>query len=385
MPRNATNLVVRTSGGSGDVDLYVCSPDQDERYYFDECAESDNDFNNENITIANPGSVTYVILLEPWDPFSNVRFRASYDVPQINYTPLAIDAGGFHTCALEANQVRCWGRNDYGQTNVPSLFNPKAVTAGVAHSCALDSQGVKCWGINSDGVMNVPALSNPVAVSAGGEHTCALDDTGVVCWGSNEYGQTDVPELLNPRAIDAGLFGVCALHDRGVSCWGAQGNGVSPPADLMFDQDGDGVTSQYGLDAFPNDPGYSSDNDSDGLPDQWETVNGYDNTVDDAVSDVDGDDLNGTEEFAAGTRGDRVDTDADTLPDGWEIGEGRDPTRADYAVSAGLEHTCALDDTGVVCWGFSGNGQTDVPPLSNPTVVSAGGFHTCAVSQRVLL
>ena len=43
------------------------------------------------------------------------------------------------------------------------------------------------------------------------------------------------------------------------------------------------------------------------------------------------------------------DTDHDGLPDAWEIANGRDPLVADYMVIAGEEHTCALDDTGVVC------------------------------------
>ena len=50
-----------------------------------------------------------------------------------------------------------------------------------------------------------------------------------------------------------------------------------------------------------------------------------------------------------------VDTDNDGLPD--------------YMVSAGVYHTCALDDTGVVCWGYNSDGQTTVPTLTNPTQV----------------
>ena len=44
--------------------------------------------------------------------------------------------------------------------------------------------------------------------------------------------------------------------------------------------------------------------------------------------------------------------------------------------------TCALDDTGIVCWGSNGNGETNVPvSLSNPIAVSAGGNHTCAIDD----
>ena len=48
-----------------------------------------------------------------------------------------------------------------------------------------------------------------------------------------------------------------------------------------------------------------------------------------------------------------LDTDNDGLPDDWEIANGRDPFAADYLVSAGGQHTCALDDNGAICWGNS--------------------------------
>jgi hypothetical protein len=76
-----------------------------------------------------------------------------------------------------------------------------------------------------------------------------------------------------------------------------------------------------------------------------------------------------------------VDTDGDTLPDDWEIENGRDPLVADYMVSAAYYHTCALDDTGVVCWGRDNYGQSTVPELINPTQVSSGRYHTCALDD----
>ena len=76
-----------------------------------------------------------------------------------------------------------------------------------------------------------------------------------------------------------------------------------------------------------------------------------------------------------------VDTDHDGLPDDWEIANGRDPLVADYMVNAGYGHSCALDDTGVVCWGKNAYGQTTVPSLTNPTQVSAGHGHTCALDD----
>ncbi len=50
-------------------------------------------------------------------------------------------------------------------------------------------------------------------------------------------------------------------------------------------------------------------------------------------------------------------------------------------VSVGQAHACALDDTGVVCWGSNANGQLNVPSLSNPVELASGGFISCATDD----
>ena len=48
-----------------------------------------------------------------------------------------------------------------------------------------------------------------------------------------------------------------------------------------------------------------------------------------------------------------------------EVPELTNPTQ----VSAGRDHACALDDTGVVCWGTDYYGESTIPELTNPTQV----------------
>jgi hypothetical protein len=47
-------------------------------------------------------------------------------------------------------------------------------------------------------------------------------------------------------------------------------------------------------------------------------------------------------------------------------------------VSVGYEHTCALDESGVHCWGRNAQGQLNVPELDAPKQVSVGGNYSCA-------
>jgi alpha-tubulin suppressor-like RCC1 family protein len=73
---------------------------------------------------------------------------------------LALDVGGFHSCAvLSDGTVKCWGENYYGQlgdgTNnnslepklVSGITNGIAIAAGYSGTCAILGGGsVVCWG-----------------------------------------------------------------------------------------------------------------------------------------------------------------------------------------------------------------------------------------------
>jgi hypothetical protein len=78
VPAGATNLRITTSGGAGDVDLYVRFgglPSLNEYH-----CRPWLDGNNETCTFASPTVGTYYIMLDGYAAFSGVTLTASYDV-----------------------------------------------------------------------------------------------------------------------------------------------------------------------------------------------------------------------------------------------------------------------------------------------------------------
>lgn len=144
-------------------------------------------------------------------------------------------AGEDHTCASRKDgQVVCWGRNDYSQlgdgTTDKQRTNPAPVlgdmtyavrlSAGEFNSCATFTGGqVRCWGRNNFGQLGngnttpgalVPSplivwLSDVERLSTG-EHSCAWRKDGkLFCWGRNDLGQLGLGYVndyeLQPREV----------------------------------------------------------------------------------------------------------------------------------------------------------------------------------------
>lgn len=265
--------------------------------------------------------------------------------------------GANHTCAITLQGgVKCWGSNNQGQlgdgtqedraapVDVRGLRSGvRAITAGAAHTCALmDSGSVKCWGAwapsrveaerrSSTTPVDIPDLDKGVmAIAAGGEHTCALTrDGSVLCWGENYAGQLGIGRL----------FGSYARPTRVKELGGivqAVAAGRSHTCALLQSGElecwGDNNDGQLGLEM--------------------------------------------------------VSTGGMVSPQRVRALRGKA-----VAVTAGVQHTCALTDRGeVFCWGNNEEGQLgDVTLMRQGAIsrviglprparqLSAGDWHTCAV------
>lgn len=337
------------------------------------------------------------------DPALGVRTapRAVEELPTI---PIALAAGGAHTCFLGADEnVYCWGANGDGQAGPRPVFEdspavmrvtglpPEAldIAAGSTHTCSRHRNGtVWCWGTGTDGQAGPHSVDNQVPpqqvtgvqdvaiIAAGGNTTCALSASGVVsCWGQNDYGQLGdgtTTARAEPRAI-AGLTATgiglgdshaCALNmDGAYQCWGSD----------LYGELGDGTfgnrslpnppSPQRGLIAIDGGQQFTCAVDSQGVASCWG--------------------ISSDGQVGSATRGNTALAPL-TVNAGGPVA----------AVSTGGRTACAIRRDGeIACWGFGAHGQVGdgrstatVPervPLTGVRMISAGEHNTCAVHGSV--
>jgi alpha-tubulin suppressor-like RCC1 family protein len=310
--------------------------------------------------------------------------------------PLAIAAGGDHTCALLAGgAVECWGANGAGQLGDGTSDGPQrcdgapcsavpvtvrgrsdvtAIAAGGDDTCALVSGGdVACWGANGAGQLGnglsrgarrcsgapcgdlpvtVSGLSRATAIAVGTDHACALLSGGdVACWGANAAGQLGDGESGGPQHCDDGPCSAVPVMVRGISDATAIATGGDQTCAL---RSGGGVAC-------------------------W-GANGYGELGEGASAGprrCDGAPCSAVPVMVRGLSG-------------------------ATAVAAGARHACALlADGGIDCWGYNFSAElgvgtssgprwciagewcstspVEVASISTATTVVAGGDHTCAL------
>lgn len=321
----------------------------------------------------------------------------------------AVSAGFIHTCALTTKgAVRCWGYNGEGALGDNTLVdspvpvgvaglgkNVKAIASGSYFSCALTTKGaVKCWGSNSYGQLGdntTISASKPVdvyglgkgikAISAGNFFACALTTKGVVkCWGANAYGQlgngTKVASAKpvnvsglgkGVKSVAGGGYHACAVTAKGApKCWGYNGEGALG--------DNTKVDSAVPVAVYSLSKGIKS-----------LAAGSYSTCALTTKSQVKCWGYNGDGELGDGT------TTSSLKP----VLAGSLGKKV-KAIGYGDVHGCAVNSSGVAkCWGYNGYGAlgdnttTTAPkpvevysPGGKLKAVSAGGYHTCALTTK---
>jgi alpha-tubulin suppressor-like RCC1 family protein len=351
----------------------------------------------------------------------------------------AVAAGGSHTCALLSDgSVWCWGDNYFGEigqgnftttgnlsiptpTHVPLSKTAMAIAVGSQVTYALLSDGtVFGWGANSNGQLGqgtftisptglngiptpgkVTGLSGTVSLIASGlNHACAVISGVAWCWGSNghcelglgpgmcttmsPYGiatPQKVQGLSNAvTGVTAGQAHTCVNMGGAVNCWGDDSIGAV----------GTGIVTStpYATPQFlnlstptPLITAISANSQNTCLLSSGGVVYCWGNNFD-------------------GELGDGMFTSNN--PTGTPIANGPSGPVAAMAISVGLDHSCALTQTGTVyCWGENdmgelGNGTFNTElnqdgistpgavtglPLQ-PTAISSGSSHTCALLKN---
>lgn len=347
------------------------------------------------------------------DPATPVVLRRTADTLQVS-------AGSNHTCFLtEGGVVRCAGGNIWGELgqgdttsrgttsatngdNIPAVDlgtgrTATQVVAGDGNTCAiLDNGQLKCWGRNQYGNLglgdlehrgdnpgemgdNLPAIDlgtgrTAVEVDLGEMMTCARLDNGTVkCWGEAFNGQLGSGDQIdrgdNPGEmgdnlpvvdlgtgrtavdIELGYTFACAKLDNGqLKCWGYSSNGQLGPGPVSTGDIGNNP-NEMGDHLQPMDLGTGR---TVVAMSAWETMCVL---LDNSTVKCWGE--NGQGEAGLGSIT-KVGLDplvwGDTLP---TVDLGTDGTPVSVAV--GPQNSCAILDTGEVkCWGANNKGQLGI-------------------------
>ena len=264
-----------------------------------------------------------------------------------------ISAGNYHTCYSKDDDIYCWGRNNHGQTNLPSDATGKVIAGGddtcirSVNSSDETKQDLSCHGsLGSKTITQLP--QNFSRMSIGDLQACIyrLDtDTKIECWGSG-LG-TIIPteyKTIPTSAIASGGNHVCAIQGDHPYCWGLNSRGqANGPvfSQLKINEIAAGANHTCG--SFE----YTS-----GAHEGLYTVYCW-----------------GDEAFGQ-LRGGAVEPYSN-------------PSRRKLTnLKSSAFHTCGIYSETVVCWGRNDMGQSTVPAgLTGVTDIAVGRDHTCAISR----
>jgi alpha-tubulin suppressor-like RCC1 family protein len=277
------------------------------------------------------------------------------------------------------------------------------ISTGDRHACTLDSNNdAYCWGIGAQGQLGNNDSANQTAavkvlanagqtwkfISAGTAHTCAIDNTNAAyCWGAGANGRlgnnaaTDqkIPAKVVTAAgqtwkfISAGSFHTCAIdNSNDAYCWGMGGVGQLGNSTTTDRAAPVKVVSKAGQ--------------------TWKSISAgaqYACAID-----------NSDDAYCWGTGGNgRLGNNTAPNVQATPVQVTPSPGQTWKAISAGLQHTCAIDNSNdAYCWGLGaagrlGNNNFNAPDQKTPAkvvsvssqswkAISAGFQHSCGIDNN---
>ena len=295
-----------------------------------------------------------------------------------------ISAGRNHSCGLDVDDtLYCWGNNDFGQLGVdgddastPQLVDDgpwQSVTTGDEFSCAIDDDArLFCWGSNvydqlgagteEDSGPELREVSLPsgdgwATVDAGQNHTCATIDIDGdhqgYCWGRGTEGQLghiDSGVEATPRQIMGDLESPRTWTSLAAASEHTCATTISSDNDNSHCW-GDSTEGRLG----------TGDNIDHEVPAPVEQRSHFHIATGETHScGLHGDDTPAIDCWGSNYYGQLGTEDGEPSDTPVAIELPGDPAAAD--LTAGYDHTCAIDEQGrLYCWGYDNQGQLGTP------------------------
>lgn len=372
-------------------------------------------------------------------------------------------SGTYRTCAIMSGSLYCWGRNARGQlgngkyagtnpensspvdSNIPvKVLKQNGVLAGKIvedvfsaefHNCALAEGKVYCWGYNAYGQLGIGnttdsavpvqvggALAGKVvtAIGGSGDTSCAIAEGKIYCWGRNYYGTVGVnsttTSFTTPQAVATGTGSnlpssyvatklstsgsrsnnMCAIADDQAYCWGENSRGSVGDNTTTTRRQPTRVYQESGLLLNKKVIDISQDGFTPGIQSQPHVCV--------VATDMDGSNGKaycwGDNDYGQLGNNSSGSSSRSLRPVAVRANPGDQLyNKTVTGIAVGLNHSCAIADGSVYCWGLNFSGQIGdnttiqrrVPQavvsveggLLNKTISSIGGGsnRSCAVAD----
>lgn len=138
---------------------------------------------------------------------------------------IRVEFGGYNKCYWNASGLDCRGRVDnLAYRSVKDVASSRYDEALCIVGTPIDEPGgletVRCF--SYDNALRAPPgeLRNPYSVSVSDNKACALSDEGLTCWGGT-YLETPPPNTVSqPSKLEMSSRHACLMDQFGFVCWG---------------------------------------------------------------------------------------------------------------------------------------------------------------------